>query len=86
MFQNSVDVVIAVFKAFLKKKTQTLHITADMSRKIPVFCFTLSFYLFILCFFFPLDSIEVGYSEVKFVGRSSGWCFYYIQDLWIYEC
>ena len=30
--------------------------------------------------FFPLDFIEVGYSEVKFVGRSSGWFFYDIKD------
>ena len=63
------------------KKTQTLHTTSDMSRKIPVFCFTPFFFLRILCFFFALDSIEVGYSEDTFVGRSIGWGFDDIQDL-----
>ena len=42
-----------------------------MSGKIPVFCFAPFFWTYFV--FFAVESIEVGYSEIKFVGRRRGW-------------
>ena len=74
MFQNSVDVVIAVFKAFLKKIKKRNHSTLRQTCLEKYQFFVLRFlFIFLFCDFFALDSIEVGYSGVKFVGRNRGW-------------
>ena len=53
------------------KKTQTLHTTSDISKNTS-FLFYAFFFSAYFVFFFVVDSIEFGYSDVKFVGRSSG--------------
>ena len=72
MFQNSVDVVIAVFKAFLKKKNANTSHYGRHYWKNTSFLFYAFFLSFYFVIFFALDSIEVGYSGVKFVGRNRG--------------
>ena len=61
-----------------KIKKQTLRSTSGMCGKIPVFLFNFQFFLRILCFS-VVDFIEVGYSEVKFVGRRSKWFSAYMK-------
>ena len=72
MFQNSVCSNIAEFYAFLKKikNANTGHYVRHVWKNT-----SFLFYAFFLtCFvFFAADFMEVGSSEVKFVGRKIGW-------------